>query len=400
MALGKAAILALAALGISRKSHILARLGKGLLLLLAVRELLRRRKCLEANLKGQVAVVTGASKGIGKGIAVGLGEAGATVYITGRSVTKKPGQLGSLEETKEEVERAGGICIAVGCDSGKDADLEALFAQVMREQGKLDILVNVAFSAVDNLPKVAGIPFWEKGIELWDQVNHVGLRSHYVASYHAVRCMSKAKRGLIVNCSSFGGMNYIFDVAYGIGKAGMDRMANDMAVEVATENITMVSLWPGLVKTEYVQSSPGDFGKLTARRGLPPGQPAMDTAGAMPTPLAETPLFNGRAVAALARDPRKMDYTGKIMVPGRMAAEFDFKDERGVRSPSLLSLKGLLSPLFKALLQMFGAWDVPGNCYAPQPGLSFAAKLYWNALPNGDVPALLMKLIGGNGNIG
>merc|ERR1712190_380622 len=101
----------------------------------------------------------------------------------------------------------------------------------------------------------------------------------------------------------------------------------DMAIEVATENITMVSLWPGLVKTEYVEDSPGDFGKLISRRGLPPGQPAMDTAGAMPTALAETPLFNGRAVAALARDPQKMDFSGTIMVPSRMTSIYDFKDE-------------------------------------------------------------------------
>lgn len=370
-------------------------------MLLALQELLRKRKKLDDNLKGQVAIVTGGSKGIGKGIAVALGEAGATVYVTGRTLTKKAGQYGSLEETKVAVEKAGGKCIPVQCDSSKDADLEALFKKVMEEQGKLDILVNVAFSAVDTLPKVAGLPFWEKGCgEHWDAVNNVGLRSHYVASYHGVLAMMKAKKGLIVNCSSLGGMNYIFDVAYGVGKAAMDRMANDMAVEIATENITMVSLWPGLVKTEYVEDSPGDFGKLKSRRGLPPGQPAMDTAGAMPTPLAETPLFNGRAVAALARDPQKMDYTGKIVMPGRLAATYGFTDERGVRTPALISFKGLFSPALKPLLKMFGAWTVPGGCYDPKPGLSTVANLYWNTLPDGDVANILLKLASGNGNVG
>jgi len=113
--------------------------------------------------------------------------------------------------------------------------LERLFDQVTREQGRLDVLVNNAFSAASFLPKVSGKPFWEKGIEAWDQVNGVGLRSHYVASLYAAQHMSKAKRGLIVNVGSFGGMNYVFDVSYGIGKAAMDRMANDMAIELATE---------------------------------------------------------------------------------------------------------------------------------------------------------------------
>merc|ERR1712086_456258 len=211
---------------------------------------------LAKDLKGQVAIVTGASRGIGRGIAVGLGEQGATVYITAR--TKAKGELnsagvggksqaGSLEEACEQVEAAGGVCIPVQCDSADDGQIAALFARVMEEQGRLDVLVNNAFSAVSWLPKHTGKPFWDKGPEAWDTVNNVGLRSHYIASVHAAKAMQKNKSGIIINISSFGGLNYVFDVAYGIGKAAMDRMANDMAIELFTENITMVSLWPGLV---------------------------------------------------------------------------------------------------------------------------------------------------------
>merc|ERR1719444_473939 len=117
-----------------------------------------------------------------------------------------------------------------------------------------------------------GQAFWEKPLDAWDQVNGVGLRSHFIASALAARKMSLAKRGLIVNVGSFGGLNYIFDVAYGIGKAAMDRMANDMAIELFTENITMVSLWPGLVKTENVEDGALDT-KSEERRGRQPGQP-------------------------------------------------------------------------------------------------------------------------------
>lgn len=386
-------LLAAAAYAVKRRSakpwRFLEKLGLFAVLVLAIRRR-SRRALLEPSLTGQVAVVTGASRGIGKGIAVGLGEAGATVYATGRSLVK------GLNETKEAVERAGGKCIIVACDNGDDAQLEKLFARVMEEQGRLDVLVNVAFSAVDTLPKFVGMPFWEKGVDLWDQVNHVGLRSHYVATLFATRHMSKAKRGLIVNVSSLGGMNYIFDAAYGVGKAAMDRMANDMAIELATENITMISLWPGLVKTEYVEETPGDFSRLQPRRGLPPGQPAMDTAAAMPTPLAETPLFNGRVVAALARDTKRQELTGKVCMTASLALDYGVVDERGVRTPPLLSLKGFLSPALRPMLEKRGAWTVPGGCYDPQPGLTQAASRYWNDLPDFGFPPVLVKLMSGN----
>lgn len=361
---------------------------------------------LVPDLRGQVAVVTGASRGIGKGIAVGLGEAGATVYVTARTSKSQPmpeGQRpapGTIEDTCEAVERAGGRCHAVAADSGKDDHLEKLIDRVWQEQGRLDLLVNNAFAAVSFLPQSQGKAFWEKGIEAWDWVNHVGLRSHYVASVLAAKKMSQQKRGLIINIGSFGGVNYIFDVAYGIGKAAMDRMANDMAIELFTENITMVSLWPGLVKTEHVEGGALTEVAAKERRGQPPGMPATDFQAWMDTPLAETPLFNGRVVAALARDRRMLDHTGKVLIPSLMAYDYGIVDERGVRSPSMTSVKSMLAgTALKSLLQSWGLWKIPGGCYIPQAEASDNAKLFWNRLPDLSFPGKLLKLSAGAPNL-
>jgi len=257
--------------------------------------------------------------------------------------------------------------------------------------------VNNAFSAVSWLPKHMGKPFWDKGIDAWDQVNHVGLRSHYVASVYAAQHMTKAKRGLIVNVGSMGGNNYIFDVSYGIGKAAMDRMANDMAVELATEDVTMVSLWPGIVKTENVED--GVLAGAKERRGLQPGTPEIDINILLPTPLSETPLFSGRAVAAFARDKLKMQQTGKVLLPSVLAAGYGFVDERGVRSPPALSLKWLFSLLLQPLLKKLEIWEVASNLFHENPELSANAQLYWNILPALTIPGFLVKLGAGAPNL-
>jgi len=366
---------------------------------------------LEPSLKGHIAIVTGASRGIGKGIAIGLGEQGATVYITGRGgdstgrgLNGKKG-AGSLEATCDDVRAAGGVCMAVPCDSGDDAAVEALFKRVEKEQGRLDILVNNAFSAVSWLPGTMGKPFWEKGTEAWDKVNHVGLRSHYIASVHAARLMSKntprkagadanptkGKRGIIINVSSFGGMNYIFDVAYGIGKAAMDRMANDMAIELYTENVAMVSLWPGLVATENVQD--GAISGAKSRRGLRPGTPEMNINELLPTPLAETPLFSGRAVASLARDRNVMDKTGRVLPTSSLASYYGFVDERGFRTPPFTSLKFIGG----IVLGKLGLLELDINELS-KPG-SVSRRWYWRRMPNLEFPAWTSKLDVGAPNL-
>ena len=209
---------------------------------------------MSGNLKGKVALVTGASRGIGKGIAIGLGEAGALVYITGRSMNQTSSTdsiSGSLLETKSAVEKAGGICIVVSIDHNDDEQIKSLFEQIDREQnGQLNLLVNNAYGGVRSLISSNGKPFWESDINLWDACNQVGLRSHYIASHFAAKMMTQRKQGLIVTISSWGGLAPIFGVAYGTGKSACDRLAAEMAVELKPFNVASISLWPGIVGTE------------------------------------------------------------------------------------------------------------------------------------------------------
>ena len=205
-----------------------------------------------ARLAGKVAVVTGASRGIGKGIALVLAEQGATVYVTGRTVT--PGEYylpGTVGETAAECTArgkvSGGRGIAVACDHGNDEQVATLFDQIRREQGRLDILVNNAFQLSDDLiePK----PFWEKplsNLEMWQ----VGVRSSFVAAWHAAQLMVPNKTGLIVAISGYVGVTYTFGVVFGTAKSAVDRMARDMAIELKPHNVASLSLWQGLTLTE------------------------------------------------------------------------------------------------------------------------------------------------------
>ncbi len=266
---------------------------------------------MEKKLEGTIAIVTGASRGVGKGIALGLGEAGATVYVTGRSTA--PGRIpGTIGETADEVTALGGRGIAVRCDHADDADVEALFARVLEEQGRVDVLVNNAFAIPDG--RLSG-PFWELPIEQWDVLHRVGLRSHYVAGVHAARAMVPEKRGLIVNVSSFGAKVYAVSVAYGVGKAGVDRMSRDMGRELRPHGVTAVSLWPGIVRTERLLLEP-------ERLGFDPTN-------------GESPTFSGRAVAALAADPNVIERTGQALVVAELALEYGFTDVDGTVPKSL-----------------------------------------------------------------
>ena len=201
-------------------------------------------------LTGKVCIVTGASKGIGRGIAVQLGQAGATVYITGRSVDK-------LQECAQEIEKRGGKAVPVATDHSKDDDVKALFERVKSDNdGRLDILVNNAFAGVNMIAQNTGKDFWiEDPVNQWDCINGVGLRNHFICTTYAARMMVEHKDGLIVNLSSVGGLQYLFNVCYGVGKAAKDRMAADCAHELKNSNVTMISLWPGPVKTEYIEEN-------------------------------------------------------------------------------------------------------------------------------------------------
>jgi NAD(P)-dependent dehydrogenase (short-subunit alcohol dehydrogenase family) len=183
----------------------------------------------------------------GHRIAAGLAKAGGVVYITGRTPTSTKNAPGTLAGAAEEINTAApdGRCIGVQCDHSDDVAVEALFKRVIDKNGRIDVLVNNAYGAVITVMETGGKTFWEKDPWVWDASNDVGLRSHYVASVFAARQMVSAKKGLIVNVSSFGGWRYAgfaTDVAYGVGKAASDRMANDMAVELQKHNVAAVSL--------------------------------------------------------------------------------------------------------------------------------------------------------------
>jgi dehydrogenase/reductase SDR family protein 1 len=273
----------------------------------------------EQPLHGQVAVVTGSSRGIGKGIALELGAAGATVYVTGRTVKDDAAPVpGTVGATVKELTELGGQGIAVQCDHGDDVQVKALFERVRDEQGRLDVLVNNAFSLPDE-PMFDG-KFWEHDVGLWDTMIRVGCRGHYVASHAAVPIMIERRSGLIVNISSFAGAAYIFSVPYGVGKAAVDRMAKDMAVELRPYGITAVSLWPGVVRTEYLMKA--------------------HEAGEVPFSIedGESPRFTGRGVVALASDPDVLKKTGQVMPVVDLANEYGFTDVDG-RSPGPINVQ-------------------------------------------------------------
>ena len=264
----------------------------------------------------RVVVVTGASRGAGKGIAIALGATGATVYVTGRSQREGDAPLpGTVQSAADAVTEAGGRGIAVQCDHADDAQVEALFEQVRREQGRLDILVNNATALHDALTDSG--PFWEKPLALTDLWN-VGMRSHYTAAWFGAPLLLAAGAGLIVNTSSFGGRIYMHGPAYGAGKAAVDKMAHDMAVDFRPHNVAVVSIWMGLLLTERTrrvfEAEPEKYAELAA--------------------TTETPEFTGRIIDSLARDPGLMDRSGKVWIGAELAEAYGLRDIDGSQPPS------------------------------------------------------------------
>ena len=302
-----------------------------------------------ADLKGKVALVTGATRGVGKGIAIGLGEAGATVYITGRSLEQSNalnGVAGSLQETQLAVEEAGGKCIPVQVDHSDDEQIRLLFERIQTEQrGQLDLLVNNVFSGVQAIRDAYGKPFWQSEPSLWDAVNNVGLRSHYVTSVFASRMMTKQKQGIIFTISSWGSMSYIFGAAYGTGKAACDRLAADMAVELQPDNIASISIWPGIVGTEQITNFANQMDENSAKVIFGDGY------------NWETPLLTGRAIAALATEPNIMSHTGKVRIVAELAEKYNLVDEDGNCPVSLRSLRFLIPFTVPALRKY--RWLIP-----------------------------------------
>lgn len=259
-----------------------------------------------------VVVVTGASRGVGKGVALALAETGATVYVTGRTASADgSAQPNTVTATAAEIDARGGKGIAVVCDHSDDQQIRALFDRVEQEQGRIDILVNNVFSVPDDLLQPG--PFWEKPLSYWHDMIDIGLRAHYVASYYAAPLMVKQHEGLIVNISSFGARCFIHTPIYGIGKAGTDKMMHDMAKELEPHGVAAISLWLGIVKTErtqqVMQAAPEAYEALAA--GI------------------ESPEYPGRIIRALIDSGQLLQRTGKTWVSAELGAELGVKDIDG-----------------------------------------------------------------------
>ncbi|EYC11252.1 hypothetical protein Y032_0051g2099 [Ancylostoma ceylanicum] len=288
-------------------------------------------------LTGQIAIVTGASRGIGRGIALQLGQAGATVYVTGRkpaeSDAASENYLPSLEKTAKEITERGGKGIAAYVDHSNMEEVKQFFERIERDHnGQLDILVNNAYSAVKTIMETADKPFYECRPEIWDDINNVGLRNHYFCSVYASRMMVNNGSGLIVNISSAGGLRYLFNVPYGVGKQALDRMSADMAVELKPKNVCVVSIWPGAVRTELITNmldSQKAGGKTNERIDI--------------FKDGETTEYPGKAVVALASDDRRMEKTGRTLITADIGSEYGFRDIDGRDPPNLRSLSFLLS---------------------------------------------------------
>lgn len=257
------------------------------------------------RLNGKVALITGASRGVGKGIALELIDAGATVYITGRAV--------------EDMQYISGKGSAVECDHRNDEQVQSAFRRIADEQGRLDILVNNVWGGYENMVENGEFtwsrPFWQQPLWRWDAMFQAGARAHYAASQLAAQVMTARRSGLIVNISFWAAQKYIGNVAYGMSKAATDKMTADMSHELREYDVAVISLYPGLVRTEKV----------------------MQAAEWLDLSNSESPQFIGRAVAGLACDPSVIEKTGEVLIAASLAQEYGFTDIDG-KTPKPLTV--------------------------------------------------------------
>ncbi|MEM7019805.1 MAG: SDR family NAD(P)-dependent oxidoreductase [Pseudomonadota bacterium] len=250
------------------------------------------------NLHSQVALVTGASRGVGKGIAEALAAAGATVYATGRTIRS---------------EAMAVPCKTIPCNHTDDAQVNMVFERIYAEQNHLDILVNNVWGGYEQMFQGEDFtwtqPCWEQPVALWDDMFAAGVRAHYVAACAAARQMTQQGSGLIVNISFWAAQKYIANTAYGVAKAATDKMATDLAQELKPHNIAVFSLYPGLVRTEKV----------------------MEAAEHLDLSNSESPQFSGRAIAALATDPNIMNESGAVLIAAECALKYGFTDIDGTQ---------------------------------------------------------------------
>jgi dehydrogenase/reductase SDR family protein 1 len=221
----------------------------------------------------------------------------------------------------------------VVCDSSQESEVRSLFEQVNREQhGRLDVLVNNAYGGVQAILNTTK-SFWEAPASIWDDVNNVGLRGHYLCSVYAARMMVPAGRGLIVVISSPGGLQYMFNVPYGVGKAACDRLAADCAHELRHHGVSYVSLWPGMVQTEMLKDYMAkDHSEDPLFKKYKPG-----------FSTAESTEMSGKCVVALATDPDILSLSGKVLPSCDLARRYGLKDVDGHPVHDYFSMSSVLT---------------------------------------------------------
>jgi NAD(P)-dependent dehydrogenase (short-subunit alcohol dehydrogenase family) len=271
-------------------------------------------------MQNKVAIVTGASRGAGRGIALALGEAGAIVYVTGRSVRGKPtteNLPGTIEDTAEAVKARGGEGIAVRCDHTVDSDVEAVFARIQREQGRLDLLVNNAWGGYERHDfRTFGAPFYEQPLRHWDGMFTAGVRAALAASRFAASMMLSQKHGLIVNITAWDRDKFLVNVFYDVAKNAINRITYGTALDLKPHNIAVLGLAPGFMRTERVA---GAFEAAGNKEYLK---------------FTESPEYVGRAVVAIASDPTVLEKSGRVLAVGDLAQEFGFTDVDGRQIPA------------------------------------------------------------------
>ncbi len=270
------------------------------------------------DLEGKVALVSGASRGVGRGISLMLGSAGATVYVTGRSLNGKSTEdmPGSVDQTARDVTAAGGQGIAVPCDHTRDQEVESLFSRIEREQrGRLDLLVNNAWGGYEQYEfEGFSLPFWKQPLRHWGGMFQAGLRAHLTASRLAAPIMIARQDGLIINTVAWDRGLYLGNLFYDLAKAATVRMAWGMALELRAHGVAALALAPGFVRTERVMAA-------HARQPFP-----LDH--------TESPAYTGRAVAFLAADPNVIERSGQVLAVGDLARQYGFVDIDGRQPPA------------------------------------------------------------------
>jgi len=257
-----------------------------------------------------IALVTGGSRGVGRGITLGLAEQGATIYITGRNVEE-------LKKTAVIANELGGTCIPIQCDHNSDTETAEVFAKIKNDEKKLSLLVNCAWGGYENMVENGNFTwvnkFWEQPIKRWDKIFAIGVKSIFVNSKYAMEFMLPSNKGLIVNISFWAAQKYVGNVIYGASKVVADKLTADMAKELEKTEISVIALYPGLVRTEEV----------------------MKIAQYLDMSNSESPQFIGRVIAKLYSDPLRKLRSGKVCIAAALAKEYNIEDIDGKRPEPL-----------------------------------------------------------------